>query len=184
MNALKTESSVPKLNVKLRFDQSPETGNICAYVRTAQETGLLHGCNPSVKGKKIVLVDKCIVRDIIPHVMYYCEIVPMREKKGYIAVSAEAVQYNATIEVSCVKHAVYTVAVKWGGKTVTYDPFDGTTPRNRSIGAIIEMLEKRVDIYEPNRIIREFTDAATKIDKFMELDGVSLNRFKRKIIRK
>lgn len=93
------------------------------------------------------------------------------EKAGYIVVAAEPHAFDAKITSTVVKNAVYLVEVKFGNKTIKYDPLDGVKDSVRTIDGVVEELSKRKDIKNLLLVIDDFCKSANIVLTAFQNDG-------------
>ena len=137
-----------KIKTKLKFIKSDRTESWVGFVSINTKTGYIKGVREDAKGpKKVCIVTHELEPIIEPNVLYDVQMVPMKnEKAGYIVVAAEPHAFDAKITSTVVKNAVYLVEVKFGNKTIKYDPLDGVKDSVRTIDGVVEELSKRKDI--------------------------------------
>jgi hypothetical protein len=87
--------------------------------------------------------------------------IPMKQsEKGYIVVVANPHAFEAKVSTLIVKDATYRVEVKFGNKTIVYDPVEGRKDSMNSIDGVIKVLEHRKDIQNITQVIDDFYAAA------------------------
>ena len=173
MEANKTEREQPKrVYTKLKFVKSDKTGAYVSFVSQNPKTGRMCGVRQdSEYPKKICVLDKNLVCDVLLNVLYDATLVPMAEKNGYVVIEVTPVQFKATIETTYVPKAIYAVEVKFGNKVVRFDPMNGKKDSVRTINGCKELLEKRVDIKDVNQVVEDFMCAATELVRRFKSDG-------------
>lgn len=70
-----------------------------------------------------------------------------------------------------VKNAVYNVEVKFGNKTIKYDPMDGRKDTVRTIEGVISVLENRKDIKNLLQVVEDFRRTANILLTTFKNDG-------------
>lgn len=90
---------------------------------------------------------------------------------GFIVVSAEPHAFEAKIYTNVVKNAVYNVEVKFGNKTIKYDPMDGRKDTVRTIEGVISVLENRKDIKNLLQVVEDFRRTANILLTTFKNDG-------------
>jgi hypothetical protein len=162
---------------KLKFIKSENRETMISFVSQNTKDGRLSGVRENDPlPKKICIADKLLAPRIVPNVLYDVAMVPMHEKNGYIVLEAVPVKFEARIETTYVPKSVYVVEVKFGNKTIRFDPYLG---RNRSVSTLegcLKVLEERMDLKNKERIVEEFKEAAAAIMAKYRNDG--LRRFK------
>ncbi len=170
----KSERELPEgtISTKLKFVKSDKTGAYVGFISQNPKTGRICGVRQDSEfPKKICIVDKKLAPEILINVLYDVTLIPMKEKDGYIAISAIPVQFKATIETNYIRKVVYQVLVKFGNKVVIFDPKDGKQESRRYLSKCREILEKRVDIKDITQVVDDFMEQATKLLRRYEADG-------------
>lgn len=148
---------VKRIKTYLKFSKSEVNGSPVGYV--TKNKGSWKGCRDTDRcRKKIVLVDKILSKRILADTLYQVTLVPMIEHDGFVAVSAEIVQFDATVTTHT-ERGNLKVEVRFGNKNFIYDP--SSHDRTRSdIGIIIGNLSKRLDIKNMDSVLADFIDSA------------------------
>lgn len=146
-----------RIKTNIKFKQN-EKGAFYGFV-TKNQRGSWRGCNEEdeVK-KKIVFVDKHDDGDMTPNVLYRVNLIPMTSDNGFIAFNPKLVQFVAKIETEADDHK-YRVTVKFGNKTITYDPTSKNKKKN-DIQTIANLLKNRADLKYKEAVAEEFLDCA------------------------
>lgn len=166
------ETITPRIKTKLKFVRSEISGAPVSFVSQNPVTGRICGVRQdSIYPKKVCVVDKSLASEIVLDALYDCTLIPMSEKNGYVVIEAEPTQFKAKIVSKYIKGNVYTVAVKFGNKTIRFDPFNGRKDSVKDFKICKSLLEKRVDVQNIVQVIDDFTRAAGDIVRFMEHDG-------------
>lgn len=132
-------------------------GKIFGFV--TKSNGHWKGCRDTDDcKKKIVFVDPSISKNIIDNMPYNVSLIPMRSGTGFIAMAASPVQFEAKI-ITKVKKNTFMVFVKFGMKTITYDPSSNQAKYN-NINNIAENLRHRIDLLDAAGVAEDFVDAA------------------------
>lgn len=162
---------------KLKFKKSEVSGLLVGFISQNPATGRIKGVREDCEyPKQVCVADASISPDIIVGALYNVAIVPMYKKKGYIVIEATPYQFKAVIDVIYVKKALYKVSVKFGNKTITFDPKDGQKASVRSLSAVKSLLEKRIDIQDITQVVDDFVDAASKMLLRYESDGYHIKK--------
>lgn len=136
-----------------------------------QKTGRICGVRQdSEYPKKICILDKMLASEILLNVLYDCTLIPMTERNGYVVIAAEPVQFKATVTKTYVKNNIYLVEVKFGNKTIRFDPFNGRKESIKSLPACKAILERRVDVKNILQVVEDFDTAANEILALLEND--------------
>lgn len=148
-------TQVIKTNIKFKEN---EKGIFQGYV--IKVNGSWRGCreNAETKKKIVLLEPKQITIPIHENALYQCTLIPMKSDTGFIVINAKPVQFEAKIE-TIVRKDVYKVIIKFGYKTITYDPTSKLKNRNDK-QAIAEKLRSREDLKYANATAEEFLDCA------------------------
>lgn len=162
-----------KIKTKLKFVKSDRTGSWVGFVSINTKNGCVKGVREDAKEhKKVCVVTHELASIIEPNVLYDVEMIPMKNKNaGYIVVKAEPHAFEARITSSVVKNAVYLVEVKFGNKTIIFDPLDGRKDSVRTIDGVIEVLQYRKDIKDLLQVIDDFQKTANIVMTAFENDG-------------
>lgn len=171
---MNTERKVPlkRIQTKLKFMKSEETGAYIAFVSENFKTGRICGVRKdSEYPKKICVLDKKLVYEVLPNTLYDVTLIPMTEKNGYIAIEATPVQFKAIIETTYVPKAIYLVEAKFGNKTIRFDPMSGRKNSIRNLTECKRVLEKRTDIKDIVQVVDDFMVAANDIKQKFISDG-------------
>lgn len=148
-------TQVIKTNIKFKEN---ERGVFQGYV--TKVNGSWRGCreNAETKKKIVLLEPKQITVTIHENTLYQCTLIPMKSDTGFIVINAKPVQFEAKIE-TIVRKDVYKVIIKFGNRTITYDPTSKLENRNDK-QAIVEKLRSREDLKYANATAEEFLDCA------------------------
>jgi hypothetical protein len=79
------------------------------------------------------------------------------DKHGFIAVNVDIIKFKARVE-TYISDREFRVEVKFGNKTIIYDP--AKKKKYSSISHIADMLSHRVDIMYPGETVSDFLEAA------------------------
>jgi len=184
-NSNETAVAQPKsvrVYTKLKFIKSEETGCPISFVSQNPKTGRICGVRQdSEYPKKVCIVDKALASQILFNVLYDSTLIPMHDKNGYVVIAVEPVQFKAVITSNYVKNNIYLVEVKFGNKTIRFDPFNGRKESIRSLLACREVLRKRVDVKDLMQVVDDFTHQANTMLALLENDRYSRNRRKKHI---
>ena len=174
MNAFENQKEQPiKVQTKLKFIKSEKTGAIVSFVSQNPKTGRICGVRQdSQYPKKICILDKKLVSEVLLNVLYDVTMIPMTEKNGYVVIEMTPVEFKATISTTYVKKAIYRVEVKFGNKTIVFDPLDGKKDTIRTLKGCLSVLEKRVDIKDITQVVADFQESANKLLNYMRADGI------------
>lgn len=177
------------LCTKIKFTRSEVNNSLIGFVSQNTINHVLCGVRAdSPYPKKIVIVHTKIAHDIIPNALYNCRLEPMAPQinpktgeayiPGYIAVEADLVQFKAKVELGYIKGVQYMVEVKFGNKTVRFDPFRGKKESVKSFEACKAVLEKRCDVVDIVGVVTEFEKSCNLIMKFLKRDMKEMNGYR------
>lgn len=151
-----------KIKTKLKFSKSDRTGSWVGFVSVNTKNGYIKGVREDAEEpKKVCIASHELAPLIEANVLYDCQLIPMKDKKaGYIVVAAEPHAFEAKINTTVIKNAVYMVEVKFGNKTIKFDPMDGRKDSVRSISGVLNVLKYRKDIKNLLQVLEDFENAA------------------------
>lgn len=155
------------------FKRSQVTGSMIGFVSINPVTKQVRGVSADSKHpKSLVVVHKSILPNIIPGKLYRVAMVPMYKKQGYVVIDAEIYTYNAKLEVGYSPRSKYEVKVKFGNRTIVFDPLKGKKLWQRTLSGCKDHLMKHLEIRNISDIIDEFTAAANHIIILLRRDGI------------
>lgn len=162
-----------RIKTKLKFVKSERSGSWVGFVSINTKTGYVKGVREDAEEcKKVCVVTHDLAPNIEPNVLYDVQMIPMKNKDaGFIVVVAEPHAFEAKISSTVVKNAVYTVEVKFGNKTIIFDPLDGRKETVRTINGVISQLEYRKDIKNLLQVIEDFRKTANIVLTAFQNDG-------------
>ena len=149
---------VKKMIVNIKFTKNKLNDSLAGYV--TKSNGSWKGCRCTDKCRmKIVLPGQEVKASMIENVLYRTTIIPMREKDGFVAIKVEPVQFEARIE-TVLRGRQYSIEVKFGNKTLVYDPYDKKDRKCRKdINVFRHLLETRPDIKDITQVVDDFNEA-------------------------
>lgn len=160
---------------RIKLSVSKQTGKLIGFVSRHSKTGQLKGVREDTRhSKKICLIDKHIIDDLKPDVLYEVEVKPMWSGAGYVIVSAEPVCFPATIEVTLIHKQSYRIEIYFGNKRILYDPIYGRQPSVSTVEGVIKLIDSYDDLEDKESVIQKFSDEASKLLNRMLKDGVKL----------
>lgn len=161
-----------RIKTKLKFVRSDKTGALVGFISKNTKTGQIKGVNQNDPvPKKICVVSAEIAPYIELNVLYDVILVPMNEAAGYVVIQAESVVFKATVETSVERNATYKVEVKFGNKTILYDPLHGRKASVNTISGVLHVLRSRKDIKDYLDVEDEFLKAANIVETAFKSDG-------------
>lgn len=183
LNSKQVTAKSNRVYTKLKFVKSEETGSVIGFVSQNPITGRICGVRAnSDYPKKICVVDKLLSNSILLNVLYDCVLIPMTDRNGYVVIAAEPVQFITHVHTTYIKNCVYLVEVKFGNKTLKFDPLNGQKDSIRSISEFKKVLEKRVDVRDLAQVIKDFEKSANLIVSLMKEEQLKV--CKKRICRK
>lgn len=164
---------------KLKFVKSEMSDTYIGFVSQDPSSKRIIGVRrDDEKPKMICVVDKPLVPQIVPNILYSATLVAMMGKKGFIVIEATPISFPASIETTYVAKAIYQVEVKFGNKTIIFDPKDGKKPCVNTISGVLDVLQKRMDIKDLPQVVDDFLEQANNLLNIYEKDGFYAKRTK------
>lgn len=160
---------------QLKFVKSEKTGELVGFVSKTKDNKIKGVREDSVYGKRICILAEALKGSILPNTLYEVELKPMHKgKNGYVVTAATQVLFSAAVESFIVSRKTYQVIVRFGGKTIYFDPLKGKTSSSRTKEGVLEILNKRNDIANQNGVISDFLDRADELICQMKQDGYDI----------
>ncbi len=167
---------VERVKTRLKFIKSDKTGAIISFVSQNPRTGQVRGVRQEDSfPKKIAILDKKLTNEIFLNTLYEAELIPMTNKNGYVVIKADLVQFKAVVETTYLPKVIYKVEVKFGNKTIQFDPYTGRKETVRRLNQCRRLLETRLDIRNIHQVLEDFDDATFNLLKKYEQDGFIYN---------
>ena len=164
-----------EIHTLLKFTKSDHSDQLVSYVSANPVTGQIKGVRKDSKYPHVVVVCSPSVSPIIlPNVLYKVSLVPMNKSHGYVCISAEPQQFNATVSIEYEPQEKYNILVSFGNKTMLYDPLKGSKATVLTIQGFIDTLQRRLDIRNIDNVLAEVSLAASELNKRMKKDGVKV----------
>ncbi len=158
---------------RLKFAQSPQTGEIIGFVSRNSKTKLLRGVpETSNYGKKVCVLSADIKGTIEPGVLYDVELVPMHRVNGYVVVSARRTLFEAKFETEMVPGVTYRLKITFGHKTIYFDPIGGKSPSSTTADGVVRVIAEREDILDKEDVIERFREEAGLLMARITHDGL------------
>lgn len=151
------------IRTKIKFSESKVDNAVLVGYVTKDDQNFIRGCRESdpVK-KKVVIPDAVLAQGLLTNVLYECTLKPMKSGHGYIATDAVVCQFPAVVDTT-VSDNRFKVEVRFGGKTVVYDPQFGVDDSRKTVEGTLEVLQGRVDIKDKDRVIDAFLKSANMV---------------------
>jgi hypothetical protein len=127
------------------------------------------------------IIDQKLAGLIIPNILYDATLIPMKEKDGYIVIEVTPVAFRATVETTYVPKAIYKIEIKFGNKTILFNPVGGKQESVSTIPGVRSILEKRMDIKDLQQVIDDFLEQAYILMKQYENDGAQFSKRRKKL---
>jgi hypothetical protein len=157
---------------QIKFTKSEETGEIIGFVSRHSKTKKLKGVREdSGYGKQVCVLSLELKGKIIPNLLYNVELKTMHNRNGYVVVSAEPVLFKALVEMVVIPNITYQVQIKFGNKTVYFDPLFGRTQSSKTIEGVLKVLNGRKDVEDLDSVVKDFEKKANLLIKKMNTDG-------------
>lgn len=161
----------------LKFAKSERTGELVGFVSKTKNNKLKGVREDSKYGKRICVLSENLKGCIVPDTLYEVELKPMHGgKNGYVVVCAVQRFFEAVVESVVIPGKTYQVIVRFGGKTVYFDPVNGKTASSRTKEGVLDILNNRRDIANQDEVISDFIDRAAELLERMEQDGYQAKR--------
>ena len=164
-----------EIHTLLKFIKSPQSGQMVSYVSANPITGQIKGVRGDSKYPHVIVVcSPSVAQIIIPNVLYKASLVPMNRSHGYVCISAEPQQFDASVSIEYEPREKYHVLVSFGNKTMLYDPLRGRKSTVLTLQGFIDTLQRRLDIKNIDDVLAEVNLAASELGKRMKKDGVKI----------
>lgn len=162
----------------LKFVKSERTGAWVGYASINTKSKRVNGVREDEDvPKKVCVAARDLKDDIEPGVLYDVEMVRMKNRNaGYVVVDAKPHQFEAKMDGTIVKDAVYKICVSFGNKTITFNPMDGKKKSVKTIDGVVDVLKDRKDLKDKDRVIDEFKKYARFLLKRYEEDGFYVSK--------
>ena len=171
-NVSTSQPQSKRIYTKLKFTKSDQTGAVIGFASQNMKTGEIRGVRQdSEYPKKICVVDRSIVNEILLDTLYDVTLIPMNNKNGYVVIEATPVQFKATIETTYIPKCLYHIDVKFGNKKIQFDPKDGRKPSVKKLELCRRVLETRVDVRNLPQVMEDFDIATIDLIRKYEQDG-------------
>lgn len=159
----------------IKFTQIAETGEIVGFVSRNTKTGELRGVlESSGYPKKVCVLSKDLQGTIEPNVLYDVELKPMLSGNGYVVISAERTLFEAEFKTTKIPNKVYQIEIKFGNKTIYFDPLEGAYVDRKTIEGVCAALDKRKDLSNKEDVkgqfLKEAKSLALQIENDRQLD--------------
>lgn len=154
-------------NIKFQQEGTGTSTRLLGFV--TKVNGSWRGCREDVELKKIVFPAPYLQSSIVPGALYRCGLANMDNNKGFIAVSAKIVQFEATIS-TIVNPDENKVVVKYGNRVVVYNPAS-SDERENNIQTIANKLRSRIDLANSCQVAEDFIDAAFMLRQQYNMSG-------------
>lgn len=159
------------LESKLKFCRSDRNGELIGFVKLYKDR--LLGVREDKVGKKMIclLSQDLKKQNLKENVLYSVKMAKMNSKNGYVVKEAIPVKFKATVKAQIIPKITYQVIIKFGNKTVYYNPFDAKSESFNRLESVIDLINSREDIKDPEKVIEELKEAATLVVRKMADDG-------------
>ncbi len=157
----------------IKFKRGTEginNGKIYGFV--TKKSGHWMGCRDTDEcKKKIVFADPSISKSILENTPYNTTLIPMHSEQGFIATSVSQVKFKAKI-FTRVSKGVFKVIVKFGIKTIVFDPVSKLDKFNNITG-IADHIRHRTDLNDAMQVAEEFIDCACLVRDLYKRESCS-----------
>jgi hypothetical protein len=159
---------------RLKFAESPQTGEIIGFVSRNSKTKLLRGvAEASHYGKKVCVLSADLKGAIEQGVLYDVELKPMRLGNGYVVVSAQRTLFEAEFETVAIPGTAYQIKITFGHKTIWFDPIGGKSASSTTVDGVLGVIASREDIFDKEAVMERFRCEAAALLAAMDRDGLS-----------
>ena len=167
-----------RIKTKLKFVKSDRTGSWVGFVSINPKNGRVFGVREDDKNpKKVCVASREVACFIEPGVLYDVQLIPMKNKSaGYIVVEAEPHAFEAKITPTVIKNVIYKVEVKFGNKTLLFDPKEGKLDSVRDLDKCAEMLKKRMDVKNLLQVVDDFLKVGQTVLSSYQNDQYEINK--------
>ena len=164
---------VQQIKTIIKFKRGGEgvnSGKLYGFV--TKKEGHWMGCRDTDEcKKKIVFVDRSVSGDIQENTPYNVTLIPMRSEQGFIVTAATQVKFDAKI-ITRMSKGIFKVMVKFGIKTIIYDP-TSEMERYNNITGIADLLRHRTDLKNPVQTAEDFIDSACLVRELYKRETCS-----------
>lgn len=159
------ESKNNKIKTCLKFKRSKLNQSLIGFVTKQGQSW--RGCRENENvNKKIVIADYQISKSMLPEILYKVTLVPMTTDKGFIAINATEIKFEAFVTI-VKNNGVYEVIVSFGNKNIVFSPMSNNGKSN-DYGKVLKVLANRIDIKDLEIVISDFAQAALEVKKLNE----------------
>lgn len=161
---------------QVKFTRNPKNGEIIGFVSRQPKTNKLMGVRENSEFRKRVCVLSNELKGcIVPGALYEVELRPMHNgKNGYVVTAATRIYFDAQVELIVKPHKEYKVVVRFGLKSIYFDPIHGKSESSRTLPGVLEVLNAREDISNADGVISDFLDRAQELLHRMKDDGYNV----------
>lgn len=160
-----------RLKTKLKLELDSESKQLVGFVSCNVKTGRVNGVRRDQPvPKMIVVLERGLQSVAMPNILYDAEIVPMRHKNGYIAVSLTPTQFEAQIESVYIPGQVYRASVKYGNSSVVFDPLRDVKYSLPDVKSCVRLLEKKSEIADLESVVAQFVSLCERLEELRESD--------------
>ncbi len=146
------------------------SGKVYGFV--TKKDGHWIGCRETDNCKrKIVLVNQPMSKSIQENIPYRVTLLPMHSDNGFIVKTATQIKFDAKI-ITRMSKGVFKVMVKFGMKTLNYDP-SSTEDKFNNINGIAEHIRHRTDLKDPIQVAEDFVDSACLVRDLYKRESCS-----------
>lgn len=156
---------------QLKLERSAETGALIGFVSRNPNTQKLRGVREdSYFGKKICILARELIGKLQCNKLYDVELKHMHRREGYVIVSAKPTQFVALVDMLVIRGERYQVTVRFGNKTVYFDPMDGSSVTSRTLEGAVRVLNARDDIQDKESVVELFIKQSLQLLTIMNED--------------
>ena len=146
-------SQTELIRTKIKFKRSTKDNvTLVGYV-TKNDKGVYMGCREDAPvKKKVVIPDSILANSIVENALYDCGLKSMKNGNGFIAVEIELCLFPAVVD-TVVTSNRFKVTVKFGNKSIIYDPQYGQDDSRKTVEGALKALKERNDIRDKDQVI-------------------------------
>lgn len=156
-------SQTELIRTKIKFKRSTKDNvTLVGYV-TKNDKGVYMGCREDAPvKKKVVIPDSILANSIVENALYDCGLKSMKNGNGFIAVEIELCLFPAVVD-TIVTSNRFKVTVKFGNKSIIYDPQYGQDDSRKTVEGALKALKERNDIRDKDQVIDAYLRSANMV---------------------
>lgn len=162
---------------QVKFTKNPKNGEIIGFVSRLPHSNKLMGVREDSEfRKRICVLSNELKGSIVPNALYEVELRPMHNgKNGYVVTAATRIFFEAEVQQIIKPHKEYKIIVRFGLKSIYFDPLGGKSESSRTLHGVLKVLNTRQDIANADGVISDFLDRAQELLQRMKEDGYEVS---------